>query len=318
MVFYLKINRDEPYTFRNLQNWVDAIKEYEGSNNIIIICDSEKLKNDVFKKVVFYEQDNVEFIASYFNNEEMESLVSICQGRFIAAGRAHLTTFFHAKVGGIKEFWNIDADDTCVCLSAARTAQMLKEVERYSCNNQFDILSLDMLASRYRDLPTWTFGVSFVNNRVDWTKEMIQFLDEEKRKEYWKLIENVCAKNMDAYFTYLQYFSSLKIGTFYFENLWFIHYSNDFFKRLVDSGIYHWKDGKLMFPILYYCLNEEKMGSISIGENIIKMDIGIADDEGRDSIEERSFDWRDIFKTGEKISQEQKEKIIQFFKINDK
>ena len=43
-IFYLKVNRDENYTYRNLQHWIDIVSEIpEGV--AYIICDNETVRN---------------------------------------------------------------------------------------------------------------------------------------------------------------------------------------------------------------------------------------------------------------------------------
>ncbi len=50
----------------------------------------------------------------------------------------------HAKENGFKAFWNIDADDTCFCLSPKRMTELLSTTEHYACSNNIHIFSLDM------------------------------------------------------------------------------------------------------------------------------------------------------------------------------
>lgn len=48
MVFYLKINRNERYVFRNLQHWINIIECMPDSHGYIL-CDNKELKQAVLK-----------------------------------------------------------------------------------------------------------------------------------------------------------------------------------------------------------------------------------------------------------------------------
>lgn len=49
MVFYLKLNRQQNYTFRNLQYWIDIIDCYADSQ-VYIVCDNMELKRGIKEK----------------------------------------------------------------------------------------------------------------------------------------------------------------------------------------------------------------------------------------------------------------------------
>ena len=70
MIFYLKVNREERYTYRNLQHWVDIIKQYK-ERKIYILCDKKNIENDI-KSCVEFGDVQYEFLisdkASYINN----------------------------------------------------------------------------------------------------------------------------------------------------------------------------------------------------------------------------------------------------------
>lgn len=280
MVYYLKINRKEEYTVPNLQNWIDVITEIPDSQ-IIIICDDDNLRNKVIERIRFH--GNPIFIESIRENAETKEIVKgFASERWENAGYAHLTTFYHARVNGYKSFWNIDADDTFICLPANRLRTLLSEIEKRAINSNISIFSLDMWYTKSQ-VNHWTFGVSYIDNTIDWIDRMRNHLNDSEYKK------NAYPPNMDGYFTYLRDFTDLKLESFYAENLRFMHYSNDFFRRPWASGFYHWKNGVLDFPILRECYGIDNLGAVTIPNEVIRIDIGISDDEARETMIETCY-----------------------------
>ena len=271
MVFYLKVNRMESYTYHNLQHWVRAI-ELLDIPKVYILCDKDELEKNIVSKVCF-NKIKPEFIKSCNTSARLDYIVSnIADEKWTNAAYAHLTTFWHAYENHFEQFWNIDADDTFLCLSPERICELLEKVQLYADENRINAFSLDMW--RTREPNHWTFGITYTDNKVDWLKYMEQSCGNYKLEEYTHR-----EKNVDSYFSVLKNITDLKIETYYFENLRFIHYSNDFFRRSIVSGMFHWKEGKLCFPILYYCFGMETLGLLPIAKDIIKLDINITDQE---------------------------------------
>lgn len=283
MVFYLKINRNERYTFCNLQHWIHILEAMEGSV-CYILCDNDILREEVLKQVVFVKS-RPQFLKSCRSAPEVVHIVSrITDERWANAGYAHLTTFWHAKQNRYPYFWNIDADDTCICLAPERVCELLGAVEQYVRDGQTDIISLDMWYSRMGG-HHWTFGVTCTNNACDWLQLMEQYCEDEELKSGQKI------KNIDAYFTNLKEKAGLRAGTFYAENMKFIHYADDFLKKPIGSGFFHWKDGSLILPILRYCFGVERAGLKPIVRDVVKIDIGITDQEGTSFLVNHSVPW---------------------------
>lgn len=274
MVFYLKINRNERYTFRNLQHWIHILEAMEDAV-CYILCDNDSLQEEVLKRVVF-KKDRPQFLKSCKSAPEMVHIVShITDDKWRNAGYAHLTTFWHAKQNGYPCFWNIDADDTCICLSPERACEVLHAVEQYVRDNPMDIMSLDMWYSRTGRYH-WSFGVTYTGSTCDWFRLMTRYCEDGELKSGQEV------KNIDAYFSNLKEKAGLRAGTFYVENMKFIHYADDFFARPFASGFFHWKDGNLILPILLYCFGMEKAGLKPIAEDAVKIDPGVTDREGTD------------------------------------
>ncbi|MCI9569164.1 MAG: hypothetical protein HFG14_04570 [Lachnospiraceae bacterium] len=240
-----------------------------------ILCDNDSLQEEVLKQVVF-EKSRPQFLKSCKSAPEMIHIVShVTDEKWKNAGYAHLTTFWHARQNGYPCFWNIDADDTCICLSPERVCEIFHEVEQYAGVNQIDIMSLDMWYSRTGRYH-WSFGITYTNSTWDWFHIMKQYCEDEGLKSGQEV------KNVDGYFSSLKEKTDLKAGTFYVENMKFIHYADDFFKRPFASGFFHWKDGKLILPILIHCFGMEKEGLKPIVYDVVKIDIGVKDREGTD------------------------------------
>lgn len=270
-VFYLKVNQDEEFTYRNLQHWVDIlalIPEAEA----FIVCDNPSVKENIFNKIYFLDT-RVSVIQSSRITENIEALLlNVCMPEWRRAGLAHMTTFMHAKEHQYENFWNIDADDTCICLNAQRAAELLLTAENYAKEHKIALFSLDMWRTRYYG-SEWSFGVTYTNNTVDWLGFMITHCLDDGYKG------RTGTHNFDRYFMYLREMAVYSIESFYCENLKFIHYSDDFFRKIVTSGLFHWKQGYLRFPLLGACINEERLTCIKIAGDIIQLDIGITDEE---------------------------------------
>lgn len=283
--FYLKINRSEDFALRNLSRWIDAA--YLAKAACYIVCDREDLVEKI--KATILLSESAVFIKSS-KPADMETIVNqIASRNWINAAYAHLTTFWHAEKMGYDYFWNIDADDTQLCVSADRTQELLQCVERYAEENQIDCFSLDMWSSRFNGTH-WSFGITYTKVRSDWQDLLLQRCGDEEYKQFGTDDNN----NVDWFFTYLKTCTNLRIETFYFENLKFIHYSNDFFLKPVGSGFYHWKEGKLLYPILYYCFGMKELGLYPIASDVIKLDIQIQDDEAKDALSYYARDSRDL------------------------
>lgn len=273
MVFYLKINRNERYTFRNLQNWVKIVESMPDSR-YYILCDNDELQQAVLEQVVF-GNPKVDFIKSCKTSSELDYIISnVTEEKWRNAGYAHMTTFWHAQEKQYPSFWNIDADDTCICLSTERVCEMLRMAERYAQEQDTDALSLDMWLTRTGG-NHWSFGITYIKSRADWYEVLKSQCKNEKLKA-------TQIRNIDGYFSCLRISTDIKLETFYVENLKFIHYSDDFFKRPHASGFFHWKNGKLIQPILLYCFGIERLGTMPVAEGIVKLEMGIQEEESRE------------------------------------
>lgn len=276
MVFFLKTNTDTAYAIRNLQHWINIIRCCEKSI-IYIICDKEELTQKLISNLK-YDYLDVKFVKSIRNDYTYGIAEKITNQSWVYAGLAHMTPFLIAKENNYSKYWNIDADDTLFCLDYERVAELLLKAENYAYNNGIDLFSLDMWRSRCGGRH-WSFGITYTNGEIDWIDVI--------RKNYNyigshdEFVDGIHPKNIDEFFTYIKNHDfSVKIETFYFENLMFIHYSEDFIFNPIQSAIYRWKNKRVQFPLLLSVYDNESQGDIEIYQDVIKLDIGITAYEG--------------------------------------
>lgn len=273
MVYYLKVNRNCEYAMKNIQHWIDTI-EYDDNGEIYIICDNPQLEIRIKNNIKSSKKINL--IRSEICEITEEIVINTCEEKWHNAGYAHLTTFLHAKKNGIKNFWNIDADDTFICLQPQRCYALLIKAEEFAQKEKIDLFSLDMwttVVEKAHKCFHWTFGVTYTNGEIEWFKIMKEHCYDEGLKRL-KLIDN-----LDKYFTYLAILSSASIETFYVNYLKFIHYSDDFFSRPEGSGFYFWKNKYLYLPIISNCFGAKKRGKLKVSKKVYKIEMDISEKE---------------------------------------
>ncbi len=282
MVYYLKINRSELYTFYNLKHWIDIC--LEDSNALIyVICDSDDLEVRV-KEEIKLDWNKILFIKSDRKSQELCDIVNdIADSRWDKAAYAHLTTFLHAKAHGYDWFWNIDADDTLFCVNAKRGLDVLRKAEDIARRNGIEAFSLDMWFTR--TMGHWTFGVTLINNTFDW----FNIMRIHKNMEYRK--HTIFPLNVDGFFSDIKYNSNTKIDSFYVENLKFVHYGFDFLRIPWGSGLFHWKNHVLILPILDNFFEIKQLGEVPVNSEVICVDVGLTEDEVQTAILNQVFDF---------------------------
>lgn len=270
--FYLKINRDETFAYRNLERWIEVACLFGA--DCYILCDQQRIKKTIIEKNILLGK--IVFISSD-RNAESEKIAHniVIDKKWFNAALAHMTTFWNADANGYDYFWNIDADDTFVCLSAERIKELFALCEDYAEKHQIDCFSLDMWRT-VTGGAHWSFGITYTNAHRNWRS----IIERRSAEPDYRNRNEFMRSNIDWFFTYLkEEEKSLKLDTFYFENLKFIHYADDFIDKPVDSGFYHWKGGKLTFPILIHCFGMEEIGILDVAEDIIRFEMDIRDCE---------------------------------------
>lgn len=282
--FYLKINRNTDTAFRNLERWIQVA--YLFDRDCYIICDKEDIVASIYDKDILY--GNTSIIKS-ISDEQVKKVVQRFSigNRWFEAALAHMTTFYHSRKYGYDYFWNIDADDTFICLSIDRVKEMLEKCEEYTKFQATDCLSLDMWRTIFKGLH-WSFGITFTRNEKEWIKLIeMHSLDAEFQR-----MEINSRSHIDGFFTYLKSAeSSLKIDTCYFENLVFIHDSGELIMNPVNGAIYHWLCGKLHLPLVEHCFKLPEIGTICIADDVIRFEMDIKDAEAENVLRAYAKGW---------------------------
>lgn len=283
--FYLKVNRIEDFAIKNLSRWIDA--SYLMDADCYIICDNEDLKKKILKSLLIYSE--IYFMESETNADLKYIVDHIANRNWKNAAYAHLTSFWDAKKRNYKYFWNVDADDTRMCVSIDRMVEILKTAEDFAKKEKIGCFSLDMWRSETHG-KHWSFGVTFVDNQIDWLTLCKNKCIEQQYQE----MDNEGNQNVDWFFTYLKNCNAQKIETFYVENMRFLHYSQDFIEKPIASGMYHWTNGKLIYPFLYYGFGIREIGMFDIASDVVRLDVGIEDEEAQMSLTYSAREGKDL------------------------
>lgn len=264
---YLKVNRMSEYVALCVQQWVDVAQTIGA--DYFIICDDVKLKYHLLRNVLFPGKD-IKFMRSMRRKLRHVSK-TVADKKWEKAACAHMTSFYHADKRGVKNFWNIDADDTMLCLQPGRVAEALKIVQSVAEQHDISTISLDIWRSMTSGRH-WSWGVSYVQNNVDFCR-----IFNENKDLSWLELTPGMEVNIDLYFNHLSKYFGIKVETFYVENMYFIHYGDFMNAPRLLAGVYFWHEGKLTFPIRKYI--HKFRGTVNIAD-CIKVDIGAEEKEG--------------------------------------
>lgn len=298
---YLKVNQEARYVLAYVGHWIGILRMMKDVD-IYIICDKESLRKMLLTTLDLHD---VRFLISNRSSPELRYIVqNAIDKNWHFAAYAHLTTFEHSVRMKYDEFWNIDADDTEICVPSARAAYILTAVREYARRNHIQIFSLDMWRTALLG-KHWSFGVTYTSNATNWLRLMEQHCRDEKfQKEY----SNVSSgKNVDWFVTYLKSICDIKIETFCVENMWFNHHSN-FLYRQVDFGLTYFRGGRKVFPTLIHYYGMKEQSSLPIAKDVIQFDIGLAMEENMQYLRECSFSKELIHHCIEYSSQQKKSK----------
>lgn len=279
-VFYLKINRPVQDTRRYLLSWLEAISKIPDAK-VYIICDKPELTDSVKAEINFSGLD-YEFMESNRTSPELQYIVDnavVKQWKF--AAYAHLTTFLHARDMGYKDFWNIDADDIKLYISPERIAELLTATKTYANENKINLFTLDIWKTWGKLRNGWSFGVVYTDNSVDWINIMREHCKDSYFFERYSYANGII-RNVDWICTYLREINAATIETFYFENLYIIHDTyNPYFNPL--GSIRYWSNGKLNFSVFENYNAASEFGSLSVPDDVIRLDIGLRAEEAMDA-----------------------------------
>lgn len=272
-VFYLKVNNISNTSIQCIQHWVNIVGWMKA--DFYFVCDNPLLEQLIYERVHF-DNKNIKFIKSvhYPLNRIVRNLSTSFWKK---ATYAHLTTFYHAQKNKIRNFWNIDADDTMLLVEAPRAAEILKKAKNYADENNLSAFSLDMHTSRTHGIH-WSFGVSHIINNVKISK----LLDFGK-SDWYKHYLGIEPKNLDWYMNYLKDFMpNYKVMSYCINNLLFLH-DTEFFTAGWLSFM-QYKNEVIEYPIFkkFYELDDIGLAYIPLHKDVIKFDLNIEEKEGLD------------------------------------
>lgn len=192
--FYLKINRDETFAYRNLERWIEISCLFGA--DCYILCDQERIKDAIIQKNLLLGKPI--FISSDRNEENVKIAHNITTNeKWLNVALAHMTTFWNANVNGYDYFWNIDADDTFLCLSSERIRELLALCESYAEEQQIDGFSLDMWRTVTGGIH-WSFGITYINAHKNWKN----IIEGHSTDPDYKNRNDSIRSNIDWFFTY--------------------------------------------------------------------------------------------------------------------
>lgn len=308
-MFYLKVNSCSYLSLRCIQYWIDII--YALNADFHFVCDNDVLKSHILRNIKFYDE-NIKFIKSVRIKKYKDILDNIATKNWMKAGFAHLTTFINAKQNNIKEFWNIDADDTLFLLNPDKVAKLLECAESYANKNNLKIFSLDMHETETSG-KHWSFGITYTKDPMYWLDIIVQNTDKNWQYEYTKYTSSF---NLDWFFTYLRDTGYKDyISTFYFDNLKFAHLG--FMHTIyIAFTITHWISGNMYFPLLLEQKDSMSKKSLPISENCVKLipDFELCEDDYVEFITQKGRDYKgdkSIFiKTYNSLCTVEKERVV--------
>ena len=265
------------YTIDCIQHWLDIVDSLNA--DYYIVCDNCYLKYKVLNNCCFRDTD-IKFISSYGISIK-KAAKNLYTGKWEKTTHALLTPFYHTKQTGIKHFWNIDADDTTILLSAEKIATALKKITDIAVQENISAVSLDMWLSRTKG-KHWSFGITFINNNVDYTK----IFHENQNLDWISAYRGYGNSfNLDWFFTYLRDNQIINIKSFFIDNCMFIHWG-DFLVNPFYSWVNIWKDGKVHYPIFEKIFMDKETGTI---DNFVdyKISVDASIEEGAKILESK-------------------------------
>lgn len=282
-IFYLKIHRKHATSYDCVQHWIDTIHRLDGF--IYFVCDNSDMRAGLFDKPCFFYCLNFDFIKSDRKTlkKEVETLFNGLESSRLwkRIGLSMLTPFTHAASNNYKNVYNIDADDIMILVRPSILAKAFMAAEKKSLNEKLDCLNLDMFVSKTLGVH-WSFGVVLINepkkilsiikNNVNWRYE------EETLKKFKICYAGKFNFNIDWFFTFLRDTQKLKLKTFYIENAAVLHMPD----RIVYpwwAFVITWSKDYTNLPVLQYVYHEKVWNKFKIPETLLKVDIGLSQDE---------------------------------------
>jgi hypothetical protein len=274
MTFFLKVNRLNSATMFNLQQWLDVIAVMGA--DFYILCDNRQLKTEILKKNFFKDAD-IKFLKSrrgIFNRiADFQKLAP----SWVKAAEAHLSTYWYSKKFSLKEFWNIDADDSFLSAPPEKVAHLLSQAQDIARAEHIDNFSFDFWHTKTEGRH-WSFGATYTQNLNDTLKILeshaINWPDYKKYTTVY---------NLDWVFTHLGNINQLNNKTFYVEGLLFYHWG-EFFYDLKNCYLAYWENERMIYPIMNDIYKDSRAGirKIPLSAKLIKLSPVCSIEESRE------------------------------------
>lgn len=270
--FFIKANRNSEYLILCLQKWIDIAAAL--NRKIVLICDNKQTLDKIKKRIKFHDPD-IEIVSSIKGSvfSESKKMLDEC---WIKAACAHRTTFFYAKKYKADRFWNIDGDDTLLCIDTIKAAEIIVKAEQYAEQNKLDAFSYDMWCSNSRSVH-WSFGITYLKNRSDWEQIFAKFANKSWHNKY-KVPGTYM--NIDWLFTHLRNIKAINAGVFAVENLFLIHWG-DFIRNCIASNISIVKNNQIIYPISKYILKRKDLEEVPLWKETVKLEIAIDEEDSQ-------------------------------------
>lgn len=221
MNVYLKFNNLDAMSITCLTFWIELFKE---KYNLYLLCDKEE---DAVDKIVnFY---NLKLYRTDYSTVD-PYIKFFKKQKHINCAAVNLTIFEIAK--DEQCFWMIDADDTMfLTYDIENLKKKIKEAEDLFLNSDMDGLSLDFYRE-WRD--HWSFGICLFRGNINYKKMTDLSIDLFKK----------IPRNMDGCFDLLRKENKLKLKSFVFDEMTFIH-TKSFKIEYAPNGLYYWNNKKV-------------------------------------------------------------------------
>lgn len=287
-VAYLKINsKNWRYAIFCMHHWINIVTEM--GCDFYILCDDINIEYKLLSEIPF-QTSNIKFLRSDRHTFK-KYIKNICAKRWINAGYSHLTTYLHAQKYGIKEFWNIDGDDTSFFEEPQVIAKALLKAEEIARQKDYHAFSLDMHRTSFYGLH-WTFGITFTRVNMNIFKLISSVKDDKWKHVYYTYVLDspIPDSNVDSFFTYLKDKNKLKLGTFNINNIYFMHWgicnTLEFFKMLQIA-----KNNSMLYPIASSIENSDV--KIPIFDDVINFDANIDIEKSNEFMKKVLFFYKD-------------------------
>lgn len=270
-IFYLKVNKVDYRIYHLIQNWVDIIHFMNGQ--FVFVCDKPSVEKYIMEKVHFYTP-HIPFIAS--KSRHASSLVKRMQisTLWANAGLAHIATFLHAASHGIKDYWNIDVDDTFLCIDVPTTANLLGQVSQYAHQYDINLFSLDMHHS-FSNAKHWSYGITYTRN-VDKILHLFHtFSVKEWQKQQSHYHRWEPHLNIDWFTTWLGDSKQLNCKSWYVNDCYFLHLNKPLYSG--NCGLSLFTNNNIHYPIFSQLYKDNSLGVswVPIAKDDIKFDLSI-------------------------------------------